>query len=716
VKRHTGTDELMPRWQAELEVVGWPIERLTARLMASQQPQRGLPFPLTAAEIDALAAEVLDVDGRLLANHKVFTRTHLIGHLAPRLYGRDPAEMDRVLDHIVASRDVVPLIGVAGAREQSYTTAQVLVAEATIAHTVERLADQPGPTLDGCLIDDAIAGSEEQRGQRLTQGQRQVVERLCGSGRALSVVVGVAGAGKTTALDTATSALEAAGYRLLGTSTSGQATRTLGSEAGVETRTFASLLWRLDHDHITLDRRTVVVVDETGMADDANLARLALAVERAGASLVLVGDHRQLGAIGPGGALAALLRRRPDLVVTLDSNVRQRDPAERHALAELRAGSVDDAVAWYAQAGRIHTQPTRLDTLVAMTDTWAADAAAGYDSALLAWRRDDVADLNRLARNHWSRLGHLHGEDIHVDGGRPYAVGDRLVALAPNPRARIVTSEPLTITAVEEKSLTVRTARGRHAALSGEEIDTKHLDYGYALTIHRAQGATYDRAHVLAAGGGRELAYVALSRARQHTSVHAIADDLAQAIGDLQADWSTSRQQQWIADTPARPGHQPVPAHATRLPGQEKTAVVISVHERLGEARRRLAQLERDYRDLHAGTGRWRLTPEGRAARERNEGLQRLSDARDSARNPETSRRDRRAVTKALPALEATATGAEHDWQSVGDPTARQLRSAIRAARSAIDRLETQALTERLDRLERPTQARGLDRDLGISL
>lgn len=49
----------------------------------------------------------------------------------------------------------------------------------------------------------------------------------------------------------------------------------------------------------------------------------------------------------------------------------------------------------------------------------------------------------------------------------------------------------------------------------------RHLDYGYALTVHRSQGATYDRSHVLAAGGGRELAYVALSRARERTYIDA---------------------------------------------------------------------------------------------------------------------------------------------------------------------------------------------------
>ncbi len=177
-----------------------------------------------------------------------------------------------------------------------------------------------------------------------------------------------------------------------------------------------------------------------------------------------------------------------------------------------------------------------------MADAWAADVDAGHDTALLAWRRQDVADLNRLARDRWDRLGHLHGDDVEVHPGRWYAVGDRLVALAPNPQAGIVTSEPLTGRSPStEGAMTVRTADDRAVASTGDALDAEHLDYGYALTVHRAQGATYDRAHVLAAGGGRELAYVALSRARDHTTIHATADDLAQAVDDLQADWGVDR-------------------------------------------------------------------------------------------------------------------------------------------------------------------------------
>jgi conjugative relaxase-like TrwC/TraI family protein len=710
VKRHTGVDELLPHWQAEAAAAGWPVDRLAGELAMAQAPDRALPFPLSTSEIEALAAEVLDIDGRLLANHKVFTRTNLIAEIAPRLYGRDPAELDRVLDHLVASRDVVPLIAVAGAREQAFTTAQVLTAETTITWAVEHLAERSGPAVPQERMADALAATESASGHRLTPGQRRVVERMCGSSQAVSVVIGVAGSGKTTALRTASTALEAAGYRVLGTSTSGQAARTLGTEAGVEARTFASMLWRLDHGQLALDKCTVVVVDETGMAADADLARLVLAVERSGASLVLVGDHRQLAAVGPGGALAALLQRRPDLVVELRTNVRQRDPAERKALAELRAGSVPKAVAWYARHDRIRVAPIRVDTLVAMTEAWAADVGAGHDTALLAWRRQDVEDLNRLARQRWDRLGHLPGDDEKVNGGRHYAVGDRLVALAPNPEVGIVTSEPLTVLAVDENALTVQRSDGAAVEITGAGLDTKHLDYGYALTVHRAQGATSDRAHVLAAGGGRELAYVAMSRARDHTTIHATADDLPQAVDDLQTDWGVARHQRWITDTPARPGRQPEPSHAASRPGNVQPLPAPSLSDQRADAQRRLIDLHDDYDELLAGTGRWADTPAGAAARALNAARQQLTETRRAATAAAHRRRDRRDAANAIRRLEEAVESAGHYWDQVGEPEARRLQDQITSTDQELSKLSRAAMNEQLDRI----QASGTDRDAGL--
>jgi conjugative relaxase-like TrwC/TraI family protein len=712
VKRHTGVDELIPTWHQELDALGWPMERLSEHLAQSEIRTRVLRFPLTDAEIGQLAAEVLDIDGRLLANHKIFTRTQLIAELAPRLYGHDPNELDRILEHIVTSRPVVPLIGVIGVREQTYTTVAVLTAEDTIAGVVETLADRTGPTVDPGQIAAAIRNREHGLGRPLTAGQRRVVEQICGNGAAVNVVVGVAGSGKTTALDTVTDTLQQSGYRVLGTSTSGQATRTLAAEAHLDAATFASLLWRLDHGHITLDPHTVVVVDETGMADDANLARLALAVQHAHATLVLVGDDHQLDAVGPGGALGALTARHPELTVTLDHNVRQHDPDERHALAELRNGDVASAIDWYASTGRIDTRLDRLSTLALMTEAWAHDITRGHDSALLAWRRTDVDDLNRLARNHWDRLGRLRRHDVEVAPGRGYAIGDQLVALAPNPAAGIVTSEQLTVTAIDQTHISARTSLGRTVLITGAGLDANHLDYGYARTVHRAQGATVDRVHVLAAGGGRELAYVALSRAREHTRIYATADNLEQAVDDLRADWGVERRQRWITDTAAHPGHDPEPPQRRTTP---TSPVEPSPQQQRAVARAHLATLQDDYRDLHTGTGRWAATPEGHATRTWATARDQVTNAKQTARDLGIRRKERRAATKALPELERMLADAQLQRDHVCAPALAQLQASIRDTRTELQRLDAQNTIQRLDKLQRSSLTSTLGHDLGIS-
>jgi conjugative relaxase-like TrwC/TraI family protein len=567
VKRHTGVDDLMPTWQAELVATGWCVERLSAALEAARTTP-GLPAPLSRQRMDGLAAEVLHIDGDLMANHKVFTRTHLVTAVAPLLYGHEPAELDRVVDHILGGRLVVPLLASGAIHERAYATVEVLATEQAIAESIDRLAARPGPALAPADVTDAMLAKGDEIGRPLTPGQWDVVEAVCSSGRAAEVIVGVAGSGKTTALDAATTALNRNGYRVLGASTSGQAARNLGDEAHIESRTITSLLWRLDHQRTTLDHRTVVILDEAAMTADHDLHRVIAHVEAAGSKLVLVGDPRQLSSIGPGGALAGLLERHPEILTTLDWNVRQHDPAERRALRQLRNGDVEEAIDWYLARGRTALSPSRTEALVEMTNAWGRDVADGHDTALLAWRRDDVRDLNRLARDvHREQLrdqGISPGPDLVAPGGRPYAAGDRVVLLAPNPDQHLVTSERLTITDVDlvSRRLLAVTAQGRSVGLSGEAIDAEHLDHGYALTVHRAQGATCDRAHVLANGGGRELAYVALSRARTGTTLHAVADDLPQLRHDLFLDWSDSRAQRWIVDdelTPpvAFPGGQP---------------------------------------------------------------------------------------------------------------------------------------------------------------
>jgi conjugative relaxase-like TrwC/TraI family protein len=640
IKRHTGVDQLMGRWHQELAEIGWPIDRLNQALDAARAAGTGVAPPLTAQQVDQITAGLMDPDGPFLARGKVFTRTRLIAEVAPLLYGHDPAELEPVLDHIIASPLVTPLIGVARAVEQPFTATAVLATEHTIANTIQRLIAQAGPRLDPARVPAAIAAKQDQIGAKLSDGQQAAVNAVCTSGRAVDVIVGIAGSGKATALNAATTPLEQAGYRVIGTATAGQAARTLGDAAGIEARTLRSLMWQLDHGRIVLDRDAIVILDEASMTADADMARLVLAVEAAGAKVVIVGDDRQLSPVGPGGALHQTLAAHPQVVTTLTENLRQRDPAERDALLELRAGDLDTALRFYAANERITTAPERTHALAGIVDAWAADTAAGHDTFMLAWRRQSVADLNRIARAVARHHGWLTGPDIHTADGRPFAVGDIVVTLAPNYRGQLVTSERATITAIDHQTgaLTIRTDHGQQASLSGPEIDPDHLAHGYALTVHREQGATSDRTHYLAEGGGRELAYVALSRARDRTTVHAVADDLDQALDDIAHDWSHQQHDTWLTPTTSV-GEDPrvQPAGVDRETIRRRLVAELDrlhamappdVTRDLTATLNRLDALQRQREHLADGTGPYRTRPIGRIVRQLHDLDTRLDQAR----------------------------------------------------------------------------------------
>lgn len=387
--------------------------------------------------------------GRWPARQKVFSRRHVLVELVPLLYGWEPRLIEAAAARLLADPDTIPLVGVAGAVEPVYSLASVIAREQAISERVAaQLERTDAPVATPEAVASAVVTTEAEIGGQLAAEQRRAVEAICTSGRGVELVVGVAGAGKTTMFAAVSAAVEASGCRVLGTATAGQAARSLGDGAGLaSSSTLASLTRRLERGEVRLDDRSVIILDEAGMTDDLDLARLTTHTQLAGAKLILVGDHRQLGAVGPGGALAGLAARHPQAIHRLAENRRQSDPDERRALEELRDGEVGQAVEWYAAQGRIRTVAHRDRALQAAAEAWATDTATGMDAALLAWRRANVAELNARARAWMAATGRLTGPEVEVDGVS-YRAGDRVVALAPDRAASLVTSQRATVTDV----------------------------------------------------------------------------------------------------------------------------------------------------------------------------------------------------------------------------------------------------------------------------
>ena len=478
---------------------------------------------------------------------------------------------------------------------------------------------------------------------------------------------------------------------MVGTSTSGQAARTLGKEAGLsESRTLASLRWRLEHDRMRLTRSHVLVLDEAGMAGDRDVSFLLDQARMAGSKVVMVGDDRQLGAVSVGGAMGALVERHGGIVHTLDQNVRQRTEAEREALAELRAGNVSRAVGFYLDHGRVVCGRTRTEALDTLVDRWAADALSGKDAAMFAWRRANVAELNRLARERMAADGRLSGPELVAPGGARYAAGDRIVTLAPAAGGQVVTSERGVVRAVdlEHVRIAVEMEDGRRYWFEQEEIGACQLAHGYATTVHRSQGATHDIAHVFEDGGGRELAYVAMSRAREQTNVYLAADDLDQAREDLCRSWETERRWKWAidtgsvgSDTPGTPAERIASLRQQALQA-ERDALAAAIPKTL------TAQLRQAESDLRAATGIW-------TALQKERGLQ----------------SDGELGRAAAELLSARQDAFQHERMAANKDYSRAVRRiGRRAAPADIERI--QVAEDRLEKLFRPEEAEA-DRGLG---
>jgi len=432
-------------------------------------------------------------------------------------------QYDRAMSAVRASPDLVAL-GKDGRGDDRFTSREMIDTEQRLQRASELMAERERHRVDEKDRTAALARAEG-RGLALSGEQRAAFDHATGE-RGLSVVVGYAGTGKSAMLGVAREAWERSGFEVRGVALSGIAAEGLENGSGIASRTIASMEhgWSQGRDMLTA--RDVLVIDEAGMVGTRQMERVLSHAADVGAKVVLVGDPQQLQAIEAGAAFRAIHERHGGVEIT--EVRRQHEAWQQDATRHLATGRTGEAIRAYADHGMIHAAETREQARSELVERWDRERIAAPDQTriILTHTNDEVRELNEAARDRMRAAGAL-GDDVRVKterGARAFTSGDRIMFLR-NERGLEVKNGTLgTIEQVNQQGMTVRTDDGRSVAFDMK--DYAHVDHGYAATIHKAQGMSVDRSHMLATPGmDRHGAYVGMTRHKEGMALHYGRDD-----------------------------------------------------------------------------------------------------------------------------------------------------------------------------------------------
>jgi len=497
---------------------------------ASRRPGQGLEserldehVEIARSNGDRIIAQPVTALDAITRTQATFTRRDLAMFVHRHSDGKE--QFDAVLAAVHASRDIVAL-GRDGRGDERFTSRDMIETEQQLENATVRLDASRRHGVDEQHRKLALVRAD-MRGMVLSSEQRSAFDHVT-KGQGISVVVGYAGTGKSAMLGVAREAWESAGYTVRGAALSGIAAENLEGGSGIGSRTIASLEHQWKQDRELLTSRDVLVIDEAGMVGTRQMERVIAEAEKRGAKVVLVGDPEQLQAIEAGAAFRSVAERHGSVEIT--DIRRQREDWQRTATRQLATERTAEAVRDYEEHGHVHIAETRDHARADLIERWDRDrtAAPSASRMILTHTNDEVQALNAAARQRLRLAGAL-GEDVEIQtgrGARTFAARDRVMFLQ-NERGLSVKNGSLgTVQSLTTARMAVMLDDGRHVAFDIK--DYAQLDHGYAATVHKSQGVTVDRVHVLATPGlDRHAAYVALSRHRDSVDLHYGRDDFA---------------------------------------------------------------------------------------------------------------------------------------------------------------------------------------------
>jgi len=506
---------------------------------------------------------------QLHEKESIFTKHALVERLALEHIGRmSPNEILREADAFVKRAGIEAVApepihiddrGRTLARRHTadrYASKDIIALEQSVVDRAKARQHDQGVRIDKDKVDAAVSAYEQERGFTLTSEQRKAVDWITMDTGGIAAVQGRAGTGKTAVAGAWIAAMKADGRGIIGAAVGWDAAKKLEAESGIKSFSTKSLIGQLDRGKLKLNPKSVVVLDEAGMAGLQTVARLQEHVDRAGAKLVLQGDLKQLQSPAGGSpfrlAIDAVGER------SLTDIRRQRSQSDRDTAAAFYADGGNDlrsraenkrlgdvVLARLKKHNQLEAYGSQKEAMDGLVADYLADATPAREKLIIAGKRSDVRALNLAVRTELKKSGRLGREEHTLDvldrgeaGTLAVSVGDRVRFGKKDMRLGVVNGNGGVVESFGRDdegrlALTVRLEsdvkadEGRHVRVVPAEY--KNLQHAYASTVHKAQGQGKERVYHLADTGmtDRQLSLVAFTRTKGAYKLYGADADLA---------------------------------------------------------------------------------------------------------------------------------------------------------------------------------------------
>jgi ATP-dependent exoDNAse (exonuclease V) alpha subunit len=415
----------------------------------------------------------------------------------------------------------------------------------------------------------------------LNEQQKDAVIGICNE-QNFNILIGRAGAGKTTTVRAISEIYEKNRARVVGMSLSAVAAENLGNDSGIESRTIASwthewrsyeiaqekflsfnsivtdgILKQLDwyqdlkkYERSQLKSGDVIVIDESSMVGASDWREILNAANRFGAKIIAVGDNNQFKAIASGDCFSRMLQEQKHGVFELREIRRQEVNWMKEASDEFAKLNIFAGLVKYENNKKLHAiENQNIANIVA--NKYLEFEKQGSTS-VLCYRRNDCRKINEQIRLLKKEKGEL-GEDIVKINERNFSIGERIMFLENNKKYDIKNGQIARIIRISQNDikhqksfLHVQLENGKNTIIDTSEYDK--IDHSYAMTLHKSQGKTIDNVIVVADKMmDASATYVAMTRHKKDVAMFYKTSDFKN-FKSLADDLSKYRHKDSIVD------------------------------------------------------------------------------------------------------------------------------------------------------------------------